>query len=131
MVGCGGDVDSGKPSATGGLPVAYYGVMITDIPDPWNMSVPDCLSGHLSDYRGCAYPRATGFGSFGAIPIRTGEELAGALLCFFAPPSAMLPLDESALDSVARIAGICAASEALTRIPARSGPPASKAGLLN
>jgi PAS domain S-box-containing protein len=54
--------------------------------------------------------RATGFRSFGAIPIRTGEELPGALLCFFEQPSASLPLDESALDSVARIAGIALAN---------------------
>lgn len=54
--------------------------------------------------------RATGFHSFGAIPIRTGEELAGALLCFFEQPAATLPLDESALDSVARIAGIALAN---------------------
>ncbi len=54
--------------------------------------------------------RATGFRSFGAIPIRTGEELAGALLCFFEQPAAMLPLDEAALDSVARIAGIALAN---------------------
>jgi PAS domain S-box-containing protein len=54
--------------------------------------------------------RDTGFRSFGAIPIRTGEELAGALLCFFESPAAMLPLDESALDSVARIAGIALAN---------------------
>ena len=50
--------------------------------------------------------RTSGFRSFGAIPIRTGEELAGAIVCFFDSSSAMLPLDESALDSVARIAGI-------------------------
>jgi PAS domain S-box-containing protein len=54
--------------------------------------------------------RATGFRSFGAIPIRTGEELAGALLCFFEQSAASLPLDESALDSVARIAGIALAN---------------------
>jgi len=54
--------------------------------------------------------RATGFHSFGAIPIRTGEELAGALLCFFEGPVSSLPLDESALDSVARIAGIALAN---------------------
>jgi two-component system NtrC family sensor kinase len=54
--------------------------------------------------------RATGFHSFGAIPIRTGEELAGALLCFFEQPASALPLDESALDSVARIAGIALAN---------------------
>jgi PAS domain S-box-containing protein len=54
--------------------------------------------------------RTTGFRSFGAIPIRTGEELAGALLCFFEQPAATLPLDESALDSVARIAGIALAN---------------------
>jgi peptidoglycan/LPS O-acetylase OafA/YrhL len=39
-------------------------VMVTDIPDPWNMSVPDCLSTHPSDYRSCAYARSTGFGSY-------------------------------------------------------------------
>jgi hypothetical protein len=38
-------------------------VMISDIPDPWNMSVPECLSAHLTDYRKCAFPRATAFGS--------------------------------------------------------------------
>ncbi len=54
--------------------------------------------------------RATGFQSFASIPIRTGEELAGALLCFFESPAAMLSLDESALDSVARIAGIALAN---------------------
>jgi PAS domain S-box-containing protein len=54
--------------------------------------------------------RATGFRSFGAIPIRTGEELAGALLCFFEQSSGSLPLDEAALDSVARIAGIALAN---------------------
>ena len=54
--------------------------------------------------------RATGFKSFGAIPIRTGEELAGALLCFFEQTSAALPIDEAALDSVARIGGIALAN---------------------
>jgi PAS domain S-box-containing protein len=54
--------------------------------------------------------KTAGFQSFGAIPIRTGEELAGALLCLFEPRVAMLPLDEAALDSVARIAGIALAN---------------------
>ena len=54
--------------------------------------------------------RAAGFQSFGAIPIRTGEELAGALLCLFEPRAEMLTLDEAALDSVARIAGIALAN---------------------
>ena len=53
---------------------------------------------------------ASGFQSFGAIPIRAGEELAGALLCFFERPVASLPLDEAALDSVARIAAIALAN---------------------
>jgi PAS domain S-box-containing protein len=53
---------------------------------------------------------ATGFKSFGAIPVRTGDELAGTLLCFFDQPTAALPIDESALDSVARIAGIALAN---------------------
>jgi PAS domain S-box-containing protein len=52
----------------------------------------------------------TGFRSFGAIPIRTGEELAGALLCLFEQPVASLAVDEAALDSVARIAGIAMAN---------------------
>jgi peptidoglycan/LPS O-acetylase OafA/YrhL len=39
-------------------------VMVQDIPDPWNMSIPECLSAHLSDYRKCAYSRATAFGSY-------------------------------------------------------------------
>jgi len=54
--------------------------------------------------------QATGFKSFGAIPIRTGEELAGALLCFFEQTAAALPVDEAALDSVARICGIALAN---------------------
>jgi PAS domain S-box-containing protein len=54
--------------------------------------------------------RATGFKSFGAIPIRTGEELAGALLCLFEQPAAALSVDEAALDSVARIGGIALAN---------------------
>jgi PAS domain S-box-containing protein len=54
--------------------------------------------------------RATGFRSFGAIPIRTGEELAGALLCFFEQPAAALPVGEDSLDSVARIGGIALAN---------------------
>ena len=54
--------------------------------------------------------RATGFRSFAAIPIRTGEELAGALLCFFEQTAAALPVDEAALDSVARIGGIALAN---------------------
>ncbi len=29
IVGCGGDVDSGSPAATGGLPAAFYGIMIS------------------------------------------------------------------------------------------------------
>jgi PAS domain S-box-containing protein len=53
---------------------------------------------------------ASGFHSFGAIPIRAGEELAGALLCFFEQPVASLPLDEAALDSVARIIAIALAN---------------------
>jgi PAS domain S-box-containing protein len=54
--------------------------------------------------------RATGLRSFGAIPIRTGEELAGALLCFFEQPAAALPVGEDSLDSVARIGGIALAN---------------------
>ncbi len=54
--------------------------------------------------------RAAGFKSFGAIPIRTGEELAGALLCFFEQTATTLPVDEAALDSVARIGGIALAN---------------------
>ena len=78
------------------------------------------LSGHgsvLGDFaagqvneRVLPLARDAGFRSFGAIPIRTGEELAGALLCFFEQPSSTLPLDESALDSVSRIAGIALAN---------------------
>ena len=54
--------------------------------------------------------QTAGFKSFGAIPIRTGEELAGALLCFFEQDAASLPVDEAALDSVARIGGIALAN---------------------
>ena len=45
------------------IPKSTKVVMVTDIPDPWNMSVPECLSSNLSDYRRCAYSRANGFGS--------------------------------------------------------------------
>jgi peptidoglycan/LPS O-acetylase OafA/YrhL len=45
------------------IPKSSKLVMVQDIPDPWNMSIPECLSAHLSDYRGCSYTRATGFGS--------------------------------------------------------------------
>jgi peptidoglycan/LPS O-acetylase OafA/YrhL len=45
------------------IPQSSKLVMVQDIPDPWNMSVPDCLSAHLNDYRQCAYSRATAFGS--------------------------------------------------------------------
>ena len=38
-------------------------IMISDIPDPWNMSIPECLSAHLSDYRKCSFSRSTAFGS--------------------------------------------------------------------
>jgi PAS domain S-box-containing protein len=78
------------------------------------------LSGHgsvLGDFtasqvsqRVLPLARATGFRSFAAVPIRTGEELAGALLCFFEQPASTLPVDEAALDSVARIAGIALAN---------------------
>lgn len=57
-----------------------------------------------------ALARAAGFQSFGAIPIRTGEEMAGALLCLFEPRVETLSLDEAVLDSVARIAGIALAN---------------------
>ena len=66
-------------------------------------------SGQVND-RVLPLARAAGFGSFGAIPIRAGEELAGALLCLFGPRVETLPLDEAALDSVARIAGIALAN---------------------
>ncbi|MGA3057500.1 MAG: PAS domain S-box protein, partial [Candidatus Limnocylindrales bacterium] len=62
------------------------------------------------DERALPLAAATGFRSFGAIPIHTGEELAGALLCFFRQGVASLPLDEAALDSVARITGIALAN---------------------
>jgi PAS domain S-box-containing protein len=69
----------------------------------------DFASGQVNE-RILPLATAAGFGSFGAIPIRTGEELAGALLCLFGPRVDMLPLDEAALDSVARIAGIALAN---------------------
>ena len=69
----------------------------------------DFVAGQVNE-RVLPLARATGFMSFGAIPIRTGEELAGALMCFFEQPAATLPLDESALDSVSRIAGIALAN---------------------
>jgi PAS domain S-box-containing protein len=69
----------------------------------------DFVAGQVNE-RVLPLARATGFASFGAIPIRTGEELAGALLCFFEEPAARLPINEPALDSVARIAGIALAN---------------------
>ena len=69
----------------------------------------DFVAGQVNE-RVLPLARATGFASFGAIPIRTGEELAGALMCFFEEPVARLPLTEPALDSVARIAGIALAN---------------------
>jgi PAS domain S-box-containing protein len=69
----------------------------------------DFVAGQVNE-RVLPLARATDFRSFGAIPIRTGEELAGALLCFFEQPAGALPIDEAALDSVARIAGIALAN---------------------
>jgi PAS domain S-box-containing protein len=69
----------------------------------------DFVAGQVND-RVLPLARSTGFRSFGAIPIRTGEELAGALLCFFEQPAAAIPVDETALDSVARIGGIALAN---------------------
>jgi peptidoglycan/LPS O-acetylase OafA/YrhL len=46
------------------IPSSARVVMIQDIPDPWNMSVPECLSANLSDYRHCAYSRSVGWGSY-------------------------------------------------------------------
>jgi hypothetical protein len=45
------------------IPKATKVVMVTDIPDPWNMSIPECLSAHLTDYRKCNYGHAVGYGS--------------------------------------------------------------------
>jgi hypothetical protein len=45
------------------IPSSSTLVMVQDIPDPWNMSIPECLSAHLADYRGCAYSRSVAFGS--------------------------------------------------------------------
>ncbi|HEY5487971.1 MAG TPA: PAS domain S-box protein [Candidatus Limnocylindrales bacterium] len=69
----------------------------------------DFVAGQVNE-RVLPLARATDFRSFGAIPIRTGEELAGALMCFFEQPAGALPIDEAALDSVARIAGIALAN---------------------
>ncbi len=69
----------------------------------------DFVVGHV-DERVLPLAAASGFRSFGTIPIRAGEELAGALLCFFEQPVASLPLDEAALDSVARIIAIALAN---------------------
>ncbi len=69
----------------------------------------DFVAGQVNE-RVLPLARATGFASFGAIPIRTGEELAGALLCFFEEPVSRLSINEQALDSVARIAGIALAN---------------------
>jgi PAS domain S-box-containing protein len=69
----------------------------------------DFVAGQV-DERVLPLAAASGFRSFGAIPIHAGEELAGALLCFFEQPVASLPLDEAALDSVARITAIALAN---------------------
>ena len=59
-------------------------VMIQDIPDPWNMSVPDCLSTYISDYRRCAYARSVGFGSYQGKREAIAAKAAGAGLVSFA-----------------------------------------------
>jgi PAS domain S-box-containing protein len=69
----------------------------------------DFMAGQV-DERVLPLAAASGFRSFGAIPIHAGEELAGALLCLFEQPVASLPLDEAALDSVARITAIALAN---------------------
>ncbi len=69
----------------------------------------DFVEGEVSD-RVLPLAQSTGFQAYGAIPIRTGEELAGALLCFFEQPTLRLTIDEAALDSVARIGGIALAN---------------------
>ena len=69
----------------------------------------DFIAGQVNE-RVLPLARATGFRSFASIPIRSGDELAGALLCFFEQSGSLLPLDEAALDSVARIAGIALAN---------------------
>jgi PAS domain S-box-containing protein len=72
-------------------------------------SLGDFVAGEVSD-RVLPLAQSTGFQAYGAIPIRTGEELAGALLCFFDQPTLRLTIDEAALDSVARIGGIALAN---------------------
>jgi PAS domain S-box-containing protein len=68
------------------------------------------LEGHVSA-RALTLAAASGFRSYGAIPIRAGDELAGVLLCFFTRPAAALPLlNANALDSVSRITGIALAN---------------------
>jgi PAS domain S-box-containing protein len=69
----------------------------------------DFVAGQVNE-RVLPLARAAGLQSFGAIPIRTGDELAGTLLCLFESRAETLPLDEAALDSVARIAGIALAN---------------------
>ena len=46
------------------LPASSRVVMVTDIPDPWNFSVPECLSAYLADYRRCNYARSVAFNSY-------------------------------------------------------------------
>jgi PAS domain S-box-containing protein len=72
-------------------------------------SLGDFMAGEVSE-RVLPMAQTTGFQAYGAIPIRTGEELAGALLCFFEQPTLRLTIDEAALDSVARIGGIALAN---------------------
>ena len=72
-------------------------------------SLGDFMAGEVSD-RVLPMAQTTGFQAYGAIPIRTGEELAAALLCFFEQPTLRLAIDEAALDSVARIGGIALAN---------------------
>jgi PAS domain S-box-containing protein len=72
-------------------------------------SLGDFMAGEVSE-RVLPMAQTTGLQAYGAIPIRTGEELAGALLCFFEQPTLRLTIDEAALDSVARIGGIALAN---------------------
>jgi peptidoglycan/LPS O-acetylase OafA/YrhL len=55
-------------------------IMVQDIPDPWNMSVPDCLSAHLTDYRKCSYTRAVAFGSYMGKREAVAAKASGAAL---------------------------------------------------
>ncbi|HEX8941305.1 MAG TPA: PAS domain S-box protein [Candidatus Limnocylindrales bacterium] len=87
--------------------------------------------GTMSTVEGQALGRRVGYRSFAVVPIRFRGELFGILTCLFEPPRDELAIDEVALDSVARVAGISLANFRLrTELEARAAAQEALAGRL-